>query len=169
MLLLEYAKISSNILVPSKRFQYVDVIKVLHITYCLFGPLNSSPVFTHLYRNWRSQYRHSNNQISVIKYEKNMKKILMLDVWYIKYILLIFKVHILFLLFYIRYLPFTINIIFRFSTPHPTLPFRSLRPQPTPTPLIRYLRPPLLLPNPPTPPCIRYLGNFQPAMLLRPV
>ena len=28
--------------------------------------------FTHLYRNWRSQHKHSSNKISVIKYEKNM-------------------------------------------------------------------------------------------------
>ena len=29
---------------------------------------------THLYGNWRSQYKHSNIKVSLIKYEKNMEK-----------------------------------------------------------------------------------------------
>ena len=53
--------------------------------------------FTHLYRNWRSQYKHSNIKISVIKYEKKNVKTCEKDpyigsVVHKRYILLIFKV-----------------------------------------------------------------------------
>ena len=69
--------------------------------------------FAHLYRNRRSQYKHSNIKISVIKYEKNIKRVkkdpyIIRDSW--RYILLICKVQIFFLLLYIRFLIFTINI-----------------------------------------------------------
>ena len=46
---------------------------------CLFGPpflvyFLFQIFFTHMYRNWRSQYNHSNIKISVIKYQKSMWK-----------------------------------------------------------------------------------------------